>query len=307
MPDTYDVVIVGGGPAGLAAALYASRGLHSTIVIEKATPGGLINNTERVDDYPGHPDGMRGPALAEAMFEQGMRFGAKSMAAEALAIEPQGEHVLVRTTNGEVLGRTVIIATGGVRRTLGVPGERELAGKGMGTYSLHDAQQFAGKHVVIVGGGDTAFSEAVTLARTASQVTIVHRRSTFRAIEVLQEQVRALPNVKFVLNSTVVAILGTSSVTGVSVEDVATGAASQIEAAGVFVHIGYRPNTDWVAQLLPVQSDGAVPTDEWMTTPLRGVYVAGDVRANSVQQVISAAGDGATAAIGSDHYLSGAE
>lgn len=307
MPDVYDVVIIGGGPAGLAAALYSSRGLHSTLVLEKETPGGKILHTERVDDYPGFPEGIGGPGLGKAMWDQAMRFGAETLIAEALSVEMRDDLKIVHTSKGEVQARTVVLACGGLRKRLGVPGERELAGKGVAAYALHDGQQFAGKHVVVVGGGDSALSEALTLSKSASRVTIVHRREWFRAIPVLQEAVEATLNIQVRWNTVVEEILGKDSVTGVAVRDVVTGATGQIEAAGVFVHIGYAPNTAWVNGLLSSQADGAIPTEEWMTTPLPGVFVAGDVRASTVQQVISAAGDGATAAIAADHFLSGAE
>ena len=307
MADIYDVVIIGGGPAGLAAALYASRGLHSTLIVEKGMVGGQITHTERVEDYPGIPDGIGGAELGKAMWDQVTRFGTKTITAEALSIEAQGELKTVRTTEGEMQARTVVLACGSVRNDLGVPGERELAGKGVGAYALYDAAKFQGQQVVVVGGGDTALSEALALSKSASKVTIVHRRDRFRAIAALQEQVEAAENIEVQWNTVVEAISGTEKVTGVALQDTATGEKSELATAGVFVHIGYRPNTEWFAQLLAPQPDGRIATDEWMTTSLPGVFVAGDVRANTVQQVISAAGDGATAAIAADHYLNGAE
>lgn len=307
MPDLYDIIIIGGGPAGLGAALYGARGRYSTLVIEKAAPGGMILHTAQVDDYPGHVDGIGGPALGTAMWQQVTKFGAETLTAEVTDIEMEGHLKVVHSSKGDFRAKVVILATGGLRRRLGVPGERELAGKGVYDYAFHDAKKVAGKAVVVIGGGDSAFSEAIQLSQHASKVTIIHRREDFRAIAALVNDAQAHENIEYLRSSAVTAVLGGRKVTGVAVRNLSSNQESTIPADAVFIHIGYDPSTSLIKDLAPLEPDGHVATDEWMTTPAPGVFVAGDVRVDSAQQVITAAGDGATAAIAADHYLSGAE
>lgn len=307
MPEVYDIVIIGGGPAGLAAALYASRARRSTLVLEKATPGGQICFADRVEDYPGFPEGIGGAALAEAMHQQAMRFDGETVYTEATGIELNGHMKIIHTTEGDFRARAVIIATGGDPNRLGVPGELELDGKGVSCCGQCSAVFYEDKPVVVVGGGDAALSDALFLAKFASQVTVVHRRDQLRAMEILQEEARANPKIHFLWNTVVEEIRGGDLVTGVRVRNIVTGQASTLETEGVFIHAGYHPNTAIFRGLLPLQESGHIPTDEWMETSLPGVFVAGDVRAEAARQAITAAGDGATAAIRADHYLSGAE
>ncbi|MBI2888033.1 MAG: thioredoxin-disulfide reductase [Chloroflexi bacterium] len=307
MPEVYDIVIIGGGPAGLAAALYASRARHSTVVLEKATPGGQLCFADRVEDYPGFPEGIGGAALAEAMHQQAMRFDGETVYTEATGIGLDGHLKIVHTAEGDFRARAVIIATGGEPNRLGVPGERELDGRGVSCCGQCSAVFYEGKPVVVVGGGDAALSDALFLAKYASKVTLVHRRDQLRAMEILQEEARANPRIEFIWNTVVEEVLGEEVVTGVRVRNTVTGEASTLEVEGVFVHVGYHPNTALFQGLLPLQASGHIPTDEWMETLLPGVFVAGDVRAEAARQAITAAGDGATAAIRADHYLSGAE
>ena len=307
MPEMYDIIIVGGGPAGLGAALYGARGRYSTLVVEKEAPGGQICHTERVDDYPGHPDGIGGAELGKAMWDQAMRFGAEGIIAEVTGIEMQEDSKLVHTTKGDYKARVVIVATGGERNRLGVPGEEKFAAKGVYTCAQDNAPAIRNKPVVVVGGGDSALTEAMYLARYASKVTVVHRHDQLRAVAILQEQANENAKIELVRNAVVEEVLGKDSVTGVRVRDLATGRVSTLDAEGVFVNVGFHPNTALVKDLLPLEESGHIATNEWMETPLPGVFVAGDVRVDAAQQVITAAGDGATAAIAADHYLSGAE
>ena len=307
MPELYDIVIIGGGPAGLAAALYASRGRHSTLVVEKETPGGKITHTASVDDYPGLPEGMSGADLSKAMWDQATKFGAELRITEATGIVLEDGLKMVRTTGGDFKARAVILATGGQRNHLGVPGEKEFEGKGVSCCALHNARLFQGKPVAVMGDWDSALSEALSLSQYASKVTVIHPGDELRAIELLQEEAVAHPKIEFLGHTIVEEVLGDATVTGVRVRDVATGATSIVEVEGVFINIGNRPNSNLVQDLLPLQGSGHVPTDEWMTTNVPGIFVAGDVRAEAAELVISAAGDGATAAIAADHYLSSPE
>lgn len=304
MPQVYDIIIVGGGPAGLAAALYAARGRHTTLVLEKALPGGKIVTTERVDDYPGYPEGIGGAELGQAMGEQAAKFGAEILMAEVTGISLTEELKTVHTSEGDFTGRTAIISCGGQPNHLGVPGEREFDGKGVSYSAQCSAIFFQDKPVVVVGGGDTALTAALCLAQNASKVTVVHRRSRLRAIEVLQEEAHSNPKIEFLWNSVVEEILGNEVVTGLRIRNLISGSMTTLKAEGVFITIGFCPNTDMFRDLLPLQETGHIRTDEWMATGVPGIFAAGDVRTDAAQQVITAAGDGATAAIAADHYLS---
>ncbi len=305
MPEVYDIVIIGGGPAGLGAALYAARGLHSTLIIERDTPGGLLRYAGTVDDYPGIPAGISGPDLGTAMWDQCTKFGAETVTAEATSVEVAGDVKVVHTSKGDYKAKTVILTAGSLPNPFNVPGAQQLRGKGVYGFETGDFSAVAGKSLVVVGGGDTALTRALAAAEHASQVTIVHRGNSLRAFEVYQEAVEANPKITLLTNTTVQAILGDGAVSAVRVQN-GVGPAREIPAAAVVLAIGFRPNTALYAKALALLPTGHVDVDEWMATILPGVFAAGDVRSNSYRQAISAAGDGCTAAIAADHYLQNA-
>lgn len=303
MPDVYDIVIIGGGPAGLGAALYGARGLHPTLIIEPDAPGGQLRYAALVEDYPGIPAGISGPELGKRMWDQCTKFGAETLAARATGLTLEGPERVVHTDRGDVRARTVILATGGLPNRLGVPGEEELRGRGVYDYTAQDFKAVAGRPAVVVGGGDTALTHALALSPLASKVTVVHRSGSLRAFEVYQQAVAKAPNIELLFHTTVEAILGNGHVEAVRLRGAATG---ELEAAAVFVDIGFHPNTGLLAPSIELLPDGFVPVDEWMATAIPGVFAAGDTRADTARLAVSAAGDGCTAAIAADHYLQNA-
>lgn len=304
MPEVYDIVIIGGGPAGLGAALYGSRGLHSTLIIEREGPGGQLRYAGLVEDYPGMPDGIGGPELGKAMWDQCTKFGAETVTADATGLTLEGQIRVVHTSAGDYQAKTVILAAGGLPNTLGVPGESEFRGKGVHDYRTRDFAALAGKPVVVVGGGDTALTHALALSPVAGKVTILHRGASLRAFEVYQQAVERDPKIALTFGATVEAIQGNGAVASVRVKRGLQSA--DIETAAVFIDIGFRPNTGLYQGKVTVQPDGYVAVDEWMLSSLPGVFAAGDVRSDTSRQAVAAAGDGCTAAIAADHYLQNA-
>lgn len=304
MPEVYDIVIIGGGPAGLGAALYGSRGLHTTLIIEREGPGGQLRHAGLVEDYPGMPGGIPGPDLGQAMWDQCTKFGAETVTAEATGLSLEGPTRVVHTSLGDYHAKTVILAAGGMANTLGVPGEAELRGRGVYDYRARDFAAVAGKPVVVVGGGDTALTHALALSQVAGKVTLVHRGASLRAWEVYQQAVEADPKITLTFGTTVAAILGDGAVAGVRLSR--GGQTLELEAAAAFVDIGFRPNTTLYQGKVALQDDGRVAVDEWMLSSIPGVFAAGDVRSDTCRQAVSAAGDGCTAAIAADHYLQNA-
>jgi thioredoxin reductase (NADPH) len=300
----YEIVIIGGGPAGLAAGLYAARARRKTVLLEKGVIGGQIALTELVENYPGIPT-INGFDLAETMHKQAESYGMETNLVETTAIEREGDLWLVRTTEDEYLARAVIVTSGADYRKLGVPGEERLTGRGVSYCATCDAAFFKGQAVVVVGGGDAAMDEGLFTTRHVDKVTVVHRRDELRASAILQERAFANPKMEFVWNTVVTEIVGEDAVTGVKLHNRVSGEDSTMDVAAVFIFIGQDPNTGFLRGLVPVDEGGHAVVNEWMETELPGLYVAGDARRNSARQVVSSAGDGATAAIAAEHYLSG--
>lgn len=298
------LAVIGGGPAGLTAGLYAGRGGLRTVIIEKLAPGGLVANTERIDNYPGFPEGISGFDLAQKMKAQAERFGAEIVSGEVRSISPEPKSFSVSLDSGGGLrAKALIIATGAFPKTLGVPGERELLGKGVSYCAVCDGAFFRNQQVVVVGGGDSAVQEAVYLAGLCSKVTVVHRRSSLRAAESLQKLAFRNDRISFAWNRTVAAVDGGGQVTGVRVMDKETGAYEVIPAAGVFIYVGYRPNSAVVGSLVKLDEAGYIVTDDNMATSVPGIFAAGDVRRKLVRQIAGAVGDAATAAVAAQQYL----
>ena len=306
MTPEFEIVIVGGGPAGLAAALYASRALRRTALIERKAPGGQIALTGAVENYPGFPEGINGFDLGVQMHRQAEKYGTQTIYAEVTGVSRDDQRFVLHAAEGEIVARSLILTGGADYNRLGVPGEESLIGRGVSYCGTCDAAFFKGMDVLVVGGGDAALDEGLFITRYARSVEIVHRRDQFRASAILQERAFANPKIHVTWNTVVTAILGEESVGGVRLRDVVTGEETERSAAAVFIFIGQHPNTDWLGGLVALDAGGHVPVNLWMETAVPGLFAAGDIRGESARQVVSAAGDGATAAIRADHYLSSA-
>jgi thioredoxin reductase (NADPH) len=303
VPTECEIAVVGGGPAGLTAALFAARHGRSTILFDPLGAGGAILNTERVEDFPGFAEGVSGFELGPRMQEQAAAAGAVFELDEVRRLEPRGEQWAVVTASGELVAGAVIVATGTRARKLGVPGEDELEGKGLSHCASCDGPLHRGKVVAMVGGGDSASLEALELVGHEVEVVLVHREETLSAQRTYSLRVAESPQVEIRHQTVVDAILGDGRVDGVRVRDLGTGESSTLSAEGVFVHAGRVPNTELLDGVVALDDGGRVPTDIWLRTELPGVFAAGDIRADAAGQAISAAGDGATAAVAAHRYL----
>ncbi|HLB26378.1 MAG TPA: FAD-dependent oxidoreductase, partial [Dehalococcoidia bacterium] len=286
-----------------AAGLYAARARRKTVLLEKGVIGGQIALTELVENYPGVPS-INGFDLAQAMLTQAESYGLEVDYAETTGIEQDGSLWLVRTAEDEYVAKAVIVTAGADYNKLGVPGEERLTGRGVSYCATCDAAFFKGQHVAVVGGGDAAMDEGLFTTRFADRVTVIHRRDKLRAGAILRERAFANPKMEFVWNTVVTEVLGEDAVTGVRLHNRETGEDSTMDLAAVFIFIGQHPNTGFLGGLVPLDEGGHALVSEWMETELPGLYVAGDARRNSARQVVSSAGDGATAAIAAEHYLS---
>ena len=308
MSRSCQVAIIGAGPAGLAAGLYAARSGLSTIILEMAFPGGQIANAARVENYPGFAQGVSGMELGQYMHQQAEQSGAETLTVEVSSLVPatqsrDGSHV-VKTSEEDVSATAVIVATGARYRMLGVAGETELTGRGVSYCSTCDGPFYRGKKVAVIGGGDTAITDALELTTFASQVTVIHRRDELRAGKVLQEKARNNPKVDFLWNSVVEDVVGEPVVSSLRLKNTKNGTMSELQVDGVFVAVGSVPSTGFLGGVLPLDESGCIIVNEQMETDIAGVFAAGDVRHNSARQVITAAGDGATAALSARRYIS---
>ena len=303
MNQEYEVVIIGGGPAGLTAGLYTSRARLNSLLIEKGLVGGQIVNAEKIDNYPGFPEGISGLKLGELMHQQATKYGLKTIIAEVTGIEPQPKQIVVKTTEGNFTAKAVIIASGSERRKLGIPGEEEFTGKGVSYCATCDAAFFKGLPVAVVGGGNAAITEALHLTKFASKVTVIHRRDQLRASRILQDKAFSQPKIEFLWDTVAEEIEGEGLVTGIKLRQAKTGKKSTLEIAGVFISVGLKPNTDYLKGVLPLDDGGYVITNDKMETEIPGIFAAGDIRRNSARQAITAAGDGATAAFYAEKFI----
>lgn len=302
MPD-YDVVVVGGGIAALTAGLFSARCGRSTLVLEPAIPGGHLTNIPKIEDFPGFPDGVSGYELGPNTQMQAMNNGAEFAMAEVEALTPLDNAWRVATTDGEHRARAVIVAAGSHARMLGVPGEDRLQGKGISHCASCDGPLHRGNVVGVVGGGDSALSEALTLAEHVEQVLVFHRRDVFTAQQTYLQRAREHPKIAFRPNTVVEEVIGDDVVGGARARDVVSGEVGDVPLSGLFVYIGSEPNTAMLKDVPRLGEAGRIPTDVWMRTAQPGLFAAGDVRRDSAAQAVTAAGDGATAAIAAHRYL----
>jgi thioredoxin reductase (NADPH) len=298
-----DLIIIGGGPAGLAAALYAGRARLDVLLLEQMLLGGQVAVTAFIENYPGFPDGVSGAELVELMERQARRFGARIENEETTSLLKPGDHFRLQTTAGSHRARSVIVATGAARRWLDVPGEKQLQGRGVSYCAVCDGALFRNKVLVVVGGGDSAVDEGHYLTRFASRVYIVHRRDKLRAEKFLQERAFANPKIEFIWDTVVTAIEGEEKVERAALKNVKTGQTSQLAADGVFIYIGLEPRSGFLPPEVKKDDQGFVVADPLMQTSLPGLFVAGDLRSGSPRQIASSVGDGAQAAISAGKYL----
>ena len=301
--SVYDLVIIGGGPAGLTAAIYAGRSALKTLVLVGSIPGGQMANTQLVENFPGFPEGIGGVELAKRMQNQAERFGAQIVMDSVTEVDFSTSPFTIQTHSETYRGRTAIIASGAFPRRLGVPGETEFFGRGVSVCAICDGFFYKDKRVVVVGGGDSAVDEGLFLTKFASEVVVVHRRDQLRATKIYQERAFANPKMRFVWDSVVEEILGERTVTGVRVRNVKTGETSVIEADGVFIYVGMEPVTELFIDRVELDEWGYVVTDRHQHTSVPGVFAAGDVQSPGFRQVVVAAGAGAMAAIEAGRFL----
>ena len=303
MEQIYDMIVIGGGPAGYTAALYAARAGLSTLVLEKLTAGGQMALTERIDNYPGFAEGIDGFTLGERMQQGAERFGAVTEYAEVYAARLSERVKTLETDAGVFRGHTVVIAAGASPRTLGVPGEDTLVGRGVHYCAACDGAFYQGKTVAVVGGGNSAAADALTLSRIAQKVYLIHRRDSLRATKVYHKPLLDAPNVELCWNSTVAALLHGEHLTGLRLRNTETGTERELACDGVFVSVGRSPATALFREELALDDAGYIAADESTRTNLPGVFAAGDVRTKALRQVVTAAADGAVAAHYAAEYL----
>lgn len=303
MAETYDIIIIGGGAAGFSAGMYAARDGCRTVLLERFSAGGQVLNCEHIENYPGFPDGVAGYSLGPLLQQQAMSFGMQMQLTEVASVRLEGDDRVVVTDAGELRARALIVATGSRFTSLDIPGEEDFAGKGVSHCASCDGAFFIDKPVVVVGGGDAAVDEGLHLTQYVSQVTLVHRRDTLRACRALQDRARQADKLSFRWNTALRAIEGGEGVERVQLEDLQTGQTSQLEVAGVFIYAGLTPNSGLLDGIVALNGNGQIVTDLRMRTAVPGILAAGDVRGESSRQLISAAGDGATAALAAVRYV----
>lgn len=301
----YDMVVIGGGPGGYTAAMYASRSGLDTVLLEKLSAGGQMALTHQIDNYPGYEDGIDGLSLAEKMQQGAERFGARTEIAEVLSVDLNQTPKVIETTEGMFYGKTVVLATGASPRELGIADEKELVGRGVHYCAACDGMFYKGKTVIIVGGGNSAAADAMVLSRIAKKVILIHRRDTLRATQIYHEPLKKAENIEFCWNSVVVGLIHDDKVTGVKIKDVNTGKERSIECDGIFISVGRKPATELIRGQLDTDQGGYVIADETTCTNIPGVFAVGDVRKKELRQVVTAVSDGAVAVHHAEEYLAG--
>ena len=304
--EVYDVLILGGGPAGLTAAIYASRALLKVGMIEKMMSGGQMMTTDWIDNYPGFADGIGGFDLSQQMEKQAKRFGMEMISGTVESVDLEASPKAVHTSSGTFYGKTLILSTGTEPRMLGIPGEKEYKGRGVSYCGTCDAPFFKDKDIIVVGGGSTSFQEALHLAKFAKSIKLISRRPRIEELKgerILIDKVQSAPNIELLMHRRLLEIKGEMKVTSAVVEHIGTGETEEVKLDGVFVFIGVEPNTAFLEGKLPLSDDGAIVTDADMQTGVAGVYAVGDIRDKAVRQIATAVGDGAIAAHFAQHHI----
>ena len=303
MANDYDVLIIGGGLAGLTASIYSARYGMSTGVIELMMGGASIINLEKIENFPGFVEGISGAELGPAAQEQAMNVGVDFIMAEATGIKTDGDYKVVSTDSGDYRAKAVIVAAGSQLRHLGIPGEDEFNGRGVSHCATCDGPMFMGETVGVVGGGDSAADEALTLTEYAEKVMVFHRRDELRAQKILQDRLLRNPKIEMVWNAELQEIIGEDTVSGVKIKNVVTNHEETIGLTGLFVYVGLEPNSGIAAAVSKTDNAGHIDVNLSMETSTQGVYAVGDIRQSSARQLVASAGDGATAAVGAFNYI----
>ena len=299
----YQIIIIGGGPAGLTAGIYATRAGLKTLLIERGAPGGQITSSEWVENYPGFPRGISGFDLGQLMEEQAVTHGLKIETAEVNGIELDDSRKIIKTTEGDHSADAIIIAGGSEHARLGIPGEEALIGRGLSYCATCDGPLFRDRVVAVIGGGDVALTDALFLSRFCPKVFVIHRRDQLRATKILQERAFKIPTIEFVWDTVVNAIDGEGNVNGLQLSNVKTGEKSSLKVDGVFMAVGTKPNTDYLSGLIELGTGGLIPVNIQMETEVPGIFAAGDIREGAIRQVVAAAGDGAIATMAAERFL----
>jgi thioredoxin reductase (NADPH) len=299
----HDALIIGGGPAGLTAGLYAARARLDCVLLEKLAPGGQVLTTDRVENYPGFPDGVSGFDLVDKMKAQAENFGLEIRTEEVTKLELIDDRRIVTTNKGDLEAKAVILTPGAAWKRLGIDGEEALIGKGVSYCATCDGPFYRDQDVAVIGGGDTAMEEAIFLTRFASSIKVIHRRDALRAIKLLQERAFGEEKIEFIWDTVPTKILGSNDVEGIELRNVKTGKLSRKEIQGVFIFIGTVPNTAFLRGIIELDGNGFVKTDDNMQTSVPGVFAAGDVRAKLFRQISTAVGEGAAASYSVEKYL----
>jgi thioredoxin reductase (NADPH) len=298
-----EVIIIGGGPAGMTAGLYACRAKLKALMIEKLVPGGQILSTDWVDNYPGFPEGISGFDLVDRMRQQAERFGLSIISDEVTGIDFSGPEKVIQGAGQTYRAKSVIIASGALHRRLGVPGEERLTGRGVSYCATCDGPFYQGQEIAVVGGGDSAVQEAVYLTRFATKVYLIHRRDQLRATRILQEKALTNPKIEPIWKNVVESIEGLDQVEGLRIKNADGSDRRDLKVQGTFIYVGIQPNTDWLQGAVSMDPQGFILTDQNMATSDPGVFAAGDVRQKLVRQISTAVGDAATAVLAVEGYL----
>lgn len=301
--QSYDVIIIGAGPAGLTSALYSARSKLSTLYLENLGIGGQVAATDEIENYPGFPHGISGFELSLQMEEQALRFGAKPLLAKVLGLELAGQYRIVKTTKGDFISKIIIIASGATPKSLNCPGELAFRTRGVSYCATCDGPFYEESNIIVVGGGNSAVEEACYLTKFANKVSLVHRRDALRATKIIQERALTNPKLEFIWNTIIHEIQGENTVQKAILKNLQTEELSEMPIDGIFIYVGNEPNTSFIKNFIELTEEGYIQTDDFMRTNIPGIYAVGDVRQKLLRQVVTAVSDGAIAAYHGEKYI----